>query len=374
MPAKQQSEVKVKKSRNEITGIVNVTGGGDTGKTTFAMNTGAEPERTAFIDDDVKGKNIVKQVERAGRKFGIYHNLIKESANGKNGQMRELEFHEHCIKILDEISEREGQLDVIIWDTWTRFENTFHPVVASNPSKFKQFYSPMGSIKGAEQWNASFEYEARVLDAMTEVAPLVILTSHLKKDMTKRDVAEAKKPLIQKSFIRIYLRHTPNSPKPTGLFLKRPLKMDFTNGMEPINVVHRKITELTWEKLLYYWKNPVGDNAPGPDEQLNEFELSILDGILTKDQKDVLAITRIEAEREREEEEHNAREQKRILKRESVPATSIELITKAFSKFEMDIDKVAEVLELEDGLAVQKLKGSEVEDAWETIKAHASSE
>ena len=368
MPAKQP-EVKVRRSKNPITGIINVTGENGTGKTTFAMTTGAEPERTAFIDDDVKGKNIVKQLEQTGRKFAVYHNLIKESL--KNGNpMRELDFHEHCIRILDELAEWEGKLDVIVWDPWTRFENTFFPVVTSNPNRFKQFYSQMGAIKGAEQWNASFEYEARILDAMTEIAPLVVLTSHLKKDASKRDVAESKKPLIQKSFMRIYLRHTLNSPKPTGLFLKRPLKMDFSNGMKPINVVHRKVAELTWEKLVGYWGNPVGNTPPSPDEQLNEFELSILDGILTKDQKDILALSVIDAEREREEEARNARLKKRILNKNSAaPTTAITLLTKAFLEYKMDGDRVAEILGLESSDEVMELKESKIEDAWDKIKA-----
>jgi hypothetical protein len=340
------------------------------------MNTGAAPERTAFIDDDVKGKNIVKQVEKAGRKFAVYHNLMKESAYGKNGkQMRELEFHEHCLTILDELSEMAGDLDVIIWDTWTRFENTFHPAVVARPGDFRQFYSPMGQIKGAEQWGAAFDYESRVLDLMTEIAPLVILTSHLKKDQSKRDVAEAKKPLVQKSFMRIYFRHTPNSPKPTGLFLKRPLKMDFTKGMEPTNVVHRKVVELTWDKLIYYWNNPVGDTPPGEDEQLNDFELSILDGILTSDQKDVLRLAVIQEEREREEEARQMRLQKKVMSQGQkngnfAPTTPVALITRAMSEFEMDMEQVAEALELGSSDEIMEIpNGKAVEEAWETLKA-----
>jgi hypothetical protein len=372
MPTKQ-SEVKIKKSKNSITGIVNVTGGGDTGKTTFAMTTGAEPERTAFIDDDVKGKNIVRQVEKQGRKFAVYHNLMKESIKPDGNPMRELEFHQHCIKILDELAEMEGELDVIIWDTWTRFENTFHPVVTNNPSKFRQFYSPKGDIKGAEQWGAAFDYEAKVLDAMSEIAPLVILTSHLKKDVSKREIAEAKRPLVQKSFMRIYLRHTPNSPIPTGLFLKRPLKMDVSNGMQPVNVVHRKVTELTWPKLIEYWNNPVGNDPPSPAEQLNEFEMSILDGILTKDQQNILQLALIEAEREREEEARQARLQKKLItgrngSSSTVPETPIALLTQAMSERNMDGEQLAETLGLEGIDDIMALSKKEVAEAWAKIK------
>lgn len=367
MPPK--SEVKIRKSKNPITGILNVTGEPDSGKTWFALSSGAAPERTAFIDDDVKGAAIVQQLKAEGRSFGYYRNLVRESKG-----MREIQFHKLCISILDEIS--KGEFDALVWDTWTRFENTFHPMVASNPNEYRQFYSSMGQIKGAEQWGAAFEYEARVLDALTETAPLVILTSHLKKDASKRDVAEAKKPLVQKSRMRVYLRHSPDSPEPTGLMLKRLSKAVVTDtGMKPVNVTYRKVFPLTWENLIHYWNNPVGNDKPPAGEQLNEFELSILDGILTKDQKDVLALSLIDAEREREEEERQKRAQKRLTSRgnhqDEVPTTPVLLITKAMSEYGMDGEKVAEVLGLESSDDIMSLGRGEVQDAWEKIRTSA---
>lgn len=236
---------KTRKSTNPITGIINVTGEPDTGKTLFAFTSGAAPERTAFFDFDVKGNSIVQDIKDAGRQLGMYHNLVRETDG-----MRELEIHNHCMKLLGQIE--ESMFDVIIWDTWTPFENTFHPAVKANPQKFKQFWSPMGQIKGAEEWGTSFGYEAAVMARMAELAPLVILTSHLKNNDKKIAVAESKKPLIQKSRMRVWLRHNPSSPQPIGLMLKRLAKIDFESGsMEPINIMHRKMVPFTWERLIY---------------------------------------------------------------------------------------------------------------------------
>lgn len=351
-----------KKSINPIQGIINVTGEPDSGKTWFAFNSGAQPERTAFFDNDLKGKDIVRQIKQAGRELGYYRNLLKE---GKG--MRELEFHNMCMKFLDELE--PGKFDIIVWDTWTPFENTFHPYVVANPNKFRQFYSNMGAIKGAEQWSASFQYEATVMSQMTEIAPLIVLTSHLKKNDKKQDIAESKKPLVQKSQMRVYLRHNDDgSPVPVGLMLKRLAKVDIGNsfGMRPINVTHRKMKPFNWENLIYYWNNPVGDVAPGPDEQLNEFEMSILDGILTPDQKDVLRLSVIEAEREREEEERNTRTQQKLLKKNSIP-NAMALLSKSMSDFDMDGDQVAEALGLDSMDEVLQLKGTTLEEAWKTI-------
>jgi hypothetical protein len=370
MPPKQQ-EVKIRKSKNPITGAINITGEPDSGKSWFALSSGAAPERTAFIDDDVKGEAIVNEVESMGRKFGYYRNLIKEGKDSNGNNLRELEFHKLCISILDDIE--PGKYDVLVWDTWKRFENTFHPVVVANPSKYKQFYSPMGQIKGAEQWNASFEYEAAVISAMTEIVPLVILTSHLKKDASKREVAEAKRPLIEKCRMRVFLRHSSDTPEPTGLMLKRLSKAEVGDyGMRPINVTHRKVHPFTWERLIWYWNNPVGNTKPSPEEELNEFELSILDGILTKDQKDVLAMARIDAEREREEEERNLKARNRILRKngskDEEPTTPITLLTKAMSEYGMDSEKVMEILGLGDVDEIMSMGRGEVQDAWEKIR------
>lgn len=372
MPPKQQQQTpaRVRRSTNPITGILNVSGEPDSGKTWFALSSGAQPERIAFIDDDLKGEAIKDEVEASGHQFGYYASLIKDAK-----KMREIDFHNHCLNILADLEENyHGKLDVLVWDTWTRFENTFHPFVVSNPNKFRQFYSPMGQIKGAEQWNASFEYEAVVLSMLTGIAPLVILTSHLKKNASKVEIAEGKKPLIQKSRMRVYLRHSSDSPEPTGLLLKRLSKADISSGgLKPINVTHRKVHPFTWERLIHYWNNPVGNITPGPDEQLNEFELSILDGILTKDQKDVLAMARIEAEKEREEEERQRKEQQRFLAKkkgasnDGVPSNPGKLFIQAMMEFGLDNDGVEEVLGV-DTDSIMEFDKEEVADAWAKIR------
>lgn len=351
MTPKDKEEIKIKKSKNPITGLINPTGEPDSGKTTFAMTSGAAPERTIFVDDDVKGKSIVDAIESSHRKFGIYHNLVKESKG-----MRELELHELCLSIINEIE--PNKYDVLIWDTWTRFENTFHPVVASNPNKFKQFYSAMGQIKGAEQWGAAFDYEASIIDTLLDKVPLVILTSHLKKDAMKREIAESKKPLIQKARMRVWLRHS-DSPIPTALMLKRLEKIEVTDdGIIPSNVTHRKVKNFTWKRLLEYWNNPVGNTLPEEDEKLNEFELSILDGVLTRDQKDALRLAVIEAEKEQELEKQLAELTK------DYPSGGVAMISAALTKYGFDIDKVAELLGKDKSKVIKEYQVSD----WDIIQ------
>lgn len=358
---------------NPITGIINVTGEPDSGKTWFAFSSGATPERTAFIDDDLKGKAIVNDILASNRHLGFYRNLVKESSG-----MREIDFHNLCLRIIDEI--KAGEYDVLIWDTWTRFENSFHPMVVSNPNKYRQYYSAMGTFKGAQQWQASFDYEASVLSTLTEKVPLVILTSHLKKDSLKRDVAESKKALVQKSRMRVWLRHSPDTPEPTGLVLKRLSKVDFSDGMKPINVTHRKIHPFTWENLLGLWENPVGNSAPSKTEELSDVDLSILDGILTEDQKDVLKLAVIEAQREeRELQEAESLVQSLTSKRvndgidgdvngdyPAIPKTAAEFYIQAQKNWGMTAVEIQAATDC--GLDfVMKMGEKEIGELWETL-------
>lgn len=299
-------------TKNPITGLVHVMGEPDTGKTTFALTTGYPIDEVAFIDDDIKGQTIAQSITSQNKKFALYRNLVKESAG-----MRETEMHELGLRIIEELEKRKPS--VVVWDTWTRFENTLQPCVARNPQAFRESYSPRGTIKGAEIWKASFDYETQLIDRLLNCAQMVILTTHLKEQSinevrTGKEIPDAKKPLIQKSSFRIWLRHNPDSPAPIGLVLKRLSKVQVNadGEMEVVSVLPRRIAPGTWKNIKRYWDEPVGDRPLTNDEKPNEFELSILDGVLTADQKDVLRLNVFEREKETAEIKHKKTEAKRL--------------------------------------------------------------
>lgn len=279
--------------KNPIGGLVHVTGDHDTGKTLFALTCGAEPSRIAFFDSDVKGRATVNQI--GAKNFGLYHDLVAEG-----DKMREVEFHEHCLGLIAGLKPK--QFDVIVWDTWTPLAKTCHAYVVKNPGKFRESWSPMGLIKGAEMWGESFNYEGELLNRLLQLAPLVIVTTHLKAHrvqvteqksvLTGKQIPDCSKAVVEKSNFRVWLRHNPSgSPAPVGLVLKRLAKYTVgkSGGLEAVNVLPRRLSPCTWAKVIEYWNNPMGDRAAEEGETPNEFELSILDGTLTADQKDVLS-------------------------------------------------------------------------------------
>lgn len=273
-------------------GIVNVCGESDVGKTTFALESGAMPDKILFIDDDVKGQAIANDMARAGTPFGKYVNLVEETSG-----MKETEFHAHCIDMINKIE--SGKYDVIIWDTFSRFEKSFHPWVLTHQGQFRERWSPSGIIHGSEIWITAQQYESTVLDLLQSKAPLVIITSHMKDEnlngiRTGKRIPDCMKPVIIKSTLRILFRHSDDgSSIPTGLVLKRIGKRVVTeNGIETIAVLPRKVARLNWAKMRELWDNPVGNRPLTQDEMPNDFEMSMLDStVLTDDQRLVMQLS-----------------------------------------------------------------------------------
>lgn len=276
---------------NPITGIIHVTGEPDTGKTSFALSSGAMPEETVFFDDDVKGRETKRHIEQAGHTFGKYLNLI-ELRKGKT----DIAFHEAVIAELKGLA--RDKYRVLVWDTWSNFERTIQPYAAKHEREWRVSYSQMGAIHGAEQWTvADQEYEPQLLNMLLDIAPLVILCAHVKqgsvegKKIPGRMVSEVRPAVVRKSVMRVWLRHNPLSQAPTGLIVKRLPHSEVTpQGIRPVAVFPRRIGTFTWETVLDYWANPVRDRPLRADEIPNAFELSILDGTLTADQKDMLKL------------------------------------------------------------------------------------
>jgi len=187
--------------------------------------------------------------------------------------------------------DRKGQkFDALIWDTFARFENTLQPQVVKAPGKYREVYSPKGEIKGAQLWQASFDLQSTIMGKMLDVAKLVILVSHLKADSmngvkTGRMVPDSKRPLAQKAFMRVYLRHNAKAAEPIGLILKRPAQQKVTElGVETINILPRKMNPITWARIRDYWAKPVGNVAFLEGEEPDEEDIALLTPILSAQQ------------------------------------------------------------------------------------------
>lgn len=283
------------KSNNQIfSGIIHVTGEHDTGKTTFALECGAAPEKICFFDDDVKGRGTVEDLREAGVDLGAYYDLSELSSGNT-----ELGFHNAVLDIVDKI--KPGQFDAIVWDTWTGFEQTFHSKIMEDPSKYRKEWSPMGRIKSGQEWQEAHKLETSFLSSLAKKAKQVILITHLKNYYAGNAVVPGKhvpahnKVLEKISKLRLWLRqHPEGSPVPMALVLKRLDKKRLGDeGIETVNVLPRRIQPKSDEKSLWaslrrYWNSPSQDRALTPDEKPSTEELSLIESTMTDDQMGLL--------------------------------------------------------------------------------------
>jgi hypothetical protein len=169
----------------------------------------------------------------------------------------------------------------------------------ANPAIFKQRWSPMGRIKGAQQWQEAHRYEAQILNHLQTLAPTVVIVTHLKDyyfndAKTGKQVPACSRTLVRVPRFRIWLRHNENSPVPIGLVLKRlDKKVSTDRGLRTVSILPRKIVprdgnQSLWDTIAWYYDNPVGLREPDELETPSEYELSILDDTLTPDQKRTL--------------------------------------------------------------------------------------
>lgn len=275
-------------------GIIQVTGEHDTGKTTFALECGVPAKQIVFFDDDVKGKSVVDDL--GPDQFGQYHNLVA-AGQGKT----ELEFYQHVWDLIDKIPPDTG---AIIFDTWTRYSKTMHAYVVANPGNFRKNYAPMGSIKGAQQWQDTRRLEAEILTQLLGRAPLVILIAHLKSNYlnqikTGKMEPDSSPTLERVARLRLWLRQNPTGgPVPIALVLKRMDEKQLTaeGHIRTVSILPRKLVPVDgenslWDTINRYRTKPVGNRIPFLQELPDEYEMAILDGTLTADQQYVMRET-----------------------------------------------------------------------------------
>ena len=282
------------KSAGHVGMIVQLTGEPGTGKTWMALATGAQYSETVLINADVK-RALVEQILAQGNRFGLYRDAVAEIKDFK-----EVKTYEWFARQFDEIEKLPPEnRRVIIIDRWEVFEITLKPYVETYPGQFRDFWSSMGTFKGPQQWQASHDLSGAIVSRLSNLCEILILTSHL-RNAYRAGVAvpgklrpDNKIAITQKADLRLWLR--PNAIAiPLGLAMKRGLaKVESRNGKPKlVNVLPRKLTPFPekedadlWDVIKRYWMNPVGNRKPEAFEEPNDFEISILEGILTIDQE-----------------------------------------------------------------------------------------
>lgn len=267
-------------------GIVSITGEPDVGKTICALQV-AHPSKIAYFHDDIKSPPIPPA------QFGLFIDLVQETK-----KLKLLEFREYVLGRLKDI--QVGKFEAIIFDTWARFGLSLRQYAMTNPNEFREpgTFSKLGSAKGGEMWNEAHRYEAQVISDLARLAPFVGLVTHLKDAYEGGAKTGQKRPDAGKAFdrvcnFRVWLRSNPSSGVPIALVLKRLNESQVTDrGLEVVNVLPWKLTPTNedgsiWDIIDRYRAQPFGNRSALPHEMPDNFEMSILTGVMTKEQRQI---------------------------------------------------------------------------------------
>lgn len=281
---------------NQPKGIFHGTGEPDTGKTSWAL--GAYPlENTAYFYDDVKKFTIegIDDIESLKAEFGMFIDLRERYPAT---EYKVLGYYQAINELFNNIP--NDKFSSIIFDTWSRIGSTIRYYAKANPYEFREAkaFSSKGDIKGKQEWGEANNVEAEFISKLSRKCKALFLVTHIKEKYIANVASGTFEPDAGKAFgkvcnMRLWFRHNANSGVPITLVLKRISKVNLVDGyIQPINVLPRKITPLpnetsVWQAISRYWENPVGNREPTQDEIPSPFELSILDGILTNDQKEI---------------------------------------------------------------------------------------
>jgi hypothetical protein len=267
-------------------GITHFTGDPDSGKT-IAMLQVTHPSKIAFFHDDVKVPPVKPN------DFGLFVDLVQEAKGKKLLEFRQL--------VLDRLYKlKPNQFEAIIFDTWARFGLSLRQYAILNPAEFREMntFSKLGSAKGGEMWGEAHRYEALVISELAKIAPFVGLVTHLKDAYeggakTGRKIPDAGKSFDRVCNFRVWLRHNPDSGVPIGLVLKRLNESKVTEkGLEVVNILPWKLVpkdgeSSVWDVIDRYRGQPFGNRQPMQDETPDNFEMSILTGVMTKEQREI---------------------------------------------------------------------------------------
>lgn len=267
-------------------GIISITGEPDTGKT-IAMLQVAHPSKIAFFHDDVKMPPVPPE------QFGLFVDLVQQAKG-----LKLLEFRQYVLNQIASI--KAGGYEAIIFDTWARFGLSLRQYAIANPGEFREAntFSKLGSAKGGEMWNEAHRYEAQVISDIARLTPFVGLVTHLKDAYEGGAKTGQKRPDAGKAFdrvcnFRVWLRSNPDSGVPIALVLKRLNEARVTdNGLEVVNILPWKLVphpdhHSIWDTIDYYRSNPFGNRPATKEETPDSFEMSILTGVMTKEQRQI---------------------------------------------------------------------------------------
>jgi hypothetical protein len=260
-----------------IAGLLHTFGEDGVGKTSLAITASNEPKKCVFLDGDSgKSREMIEELD-----WLRYHDLLVETVD-KN----EVAYFAH---VMSTVKNLPNGLDVLVLDNAKQVFNAAHSYLLANKTKYRATMRGSGEIIGGLEWQEVREHLLPELYAlMRSKARLVVIITHEREQniggVKTGLMTAAADPSLRKAaspIIRL-TRSRDGHPAPVGLVIKNIGK--FVDG-EVIRVLPPRIPHCTWKTIKAYLADPVGNRELTDDETPNEFEISLITGSLTAEQK-----------------------------------------------------------------------------------------
>lgn len=367
----------------EIAGLIHITGAYNAGKTTLAIT--YDPLHTVMFDFERSAEGFVcelpvgKYYDMAGNGVALY-NAVTNAFN----------------------SVPAGQFSVAIIDNISPLEQAIVAYVEQNP---RQFGLTPGQVEKSNQliYGPARQEFRRLLDVLHRAGcRTIIVTSQLQEKylMAGRPSGimypRSMNTLAPLSSLTLWLRPRPASRVPSALVVKdrlgrplwvteigadyvivrtprgeeklsgvwynavvRAMRMNEITSLPaavPVQRLPRRIPVCTWSAIRRYLDEPADWDNPAPGEVPDEEELRLLSGTLSPEQRDMLRLAVLDAEREaktsRSEDDGD------------IPATAGELVARAIGELHLSPSDIVAALGRPAG---------EVDDfaaAWRTLQEY----
>ncbi len=277
--------------------IVIVTGAYGSGKSTFTLGTGTNPERTLVIDFEKSQKGFAQQLPIT------YVDMQEKMASLYPNGYRALDLYDETLNILDNVA--PGRYDVIVLDNASILEEGIQAYVESHPADFGHSatqYATMSALK----WGDVKNRYSQLLTRWASKTRMIFVVVHLRdkwagnsvvKDAFGKPLQEpkGKETLEMLSSLFVWLEVGPGGipagrvikcrmdrkvfvadpEKPPADIPKRYIdELKGEPGIVSVPILPLRLPKCTWPAIREYMRHPADLANPAPGESLSANEMT----------------------------------------------------------------------------------------------------
>lgn len=305
--------------------IVVVTGPYGSGKSTFTLGTGAQPERTLVIDFEKSQKSFAQQLPIT------YIDMQSILADKYPNGYKSIQLFDETVNCLDAVE--PGRYDVIVLDNASMLEDGILAYVEGHAQEFGHSQGQYNSMNGLKWGDVKNKY-SQLLTRWASKTKMIFVVVHLRdkwagnsivKDAFGRPVQEpkGKETLDMLSSLFVWLDTGPGGipsarvlkcrtdrkvfvtdpENPPADIPKRYIKeLNGEPGLVSVPILPLRLPKCTWAAIREYMRHPADlahpkDGEMPTDAQLSEDDRLKLRAIISQSEAEKAAVEKMKLER-----------------------------------------------------------------------------